>query len=621
MFFALCACMGVNRNAMAQCSTTITSFPYNEGFESTDGGWQASSNIHWQWGSPVGKAVIPGAGGGSKCWIAGGLSGSFYSSGSSELVSPCFTFSTLVNPQLSFKIFWETERDYDGVTLLYSTDNAGSWITLGTANSDDPCAGIENWFNNSSVNFVGNKPGWSGNVQSGGGSCRSGQGSGQWLTAKHNLSALSGAGNVIFKFVFGAGTICNAYDGLAIDDINISESATQSAAFGFTCGANSTAQFTNTAAPCQVAWSWNFGDPGSGAANFSTLENPSHIYSTAGTFSVSLTVTYGSGAQATASPANISIPNVSTTVTNVSCSGAQDGAIAASVTPPGAYSYSWNTTPVRATPTINSLAGNNTYTLTVTSPTACSVTVPVSISSPSAISISPVVVDAKCGNNNGSITANATGGTAPYFYTWSNASATPMINQLSAGTYSVSVTDANSCPAASANNLIVNAITKDLSPYLGGDTTICPGQTLMLRPGSFSTYTWQDNSTAASFSVTKSGTYSVVVTDADGCTGAASVKVTVDCRGIYFPAAFTPDADGLNATFGPLGDLAALKNFSIVVYNRYAQIIYTSSDPYEGWNGRFKGKDMDIGTYIWTATYTLRGQKPLFKKGTVVIIR
>ncbi|MBC7534769.1 MAG: gliding motility-associated C-terminal domain-containing protein, partial [Ferruginibacter sp.] len=542
-------------------------------------------------------------------------------SGSSELVSPCFNFSSLAYPQISFKVFWESELKFDGVTLQYSTNNAASWNTLGTANSNDACLGIENWFNYLPVNFIGGQPGWSGNVQAGGGSCLSGQGSGQWLTARHNLSGLAGEPNVIFKFIFGAGIICNGYDGFAIDDIYIGETAANTGDFTYTCGAGNTTQFTNSGLPCQLAWAWNFGDPGSGINNSSVSENPTHTFSAPGTYPVSLTIDYSSGPRAIVPPKNITILDVTTAITNIKCNGEQNGAITVNVNPPGIYSYSWNTTPVQTTATISNLVANIPYTISITSTNACSVSVPVTLTEPAPVGINPVFSPAKCGNNNGTIAANATGGTAPYVYNWSNGFSTAVISNLPAGMYDVSVVDSRGCTAPGVNNIEIRAVVNNLNPFLGKDTTICPGQSLLLNPGSFASYTWQDNSVSSTYAVTKTGEYTVAVMDTDGCSGSASITVTVDCKGIYFPAAFTPNADALNATFGAIGDLASLKNFSIVIYNRYAQVIFISSDPYKKWDGTYKGSASDMGNYVWLATYTVRGQKPSFKKGTVLVIR
>ena len=81
---------------MAQCTGGINSFPYNEGFETSTGSWvSGGAGNDWAWGTPS-KPVISSAGGGSKCWVIGGLTGSSYTNAeASWLQSPCFDFSSL----------------------------------------------------------------------------------------------------------------------------------------------------------------------------------------------------------------------------------------------------------------------------------------------------------------------------------------------------------------------------------------------------------------------------------------------------------------------------------------------------------------------------------------------
>ena len=69
----------LQQKMIAQCTTTINSFPYNEDFEAGDGNWVRSSSTHWEWGQIISKPVITAAGGGTKCWLVGGFSGSTYS--------------------------------------------------------------------------------------------------------------------------------------------------------------------------------------------------------------------------------------------------------------------------------------------------------------------------------------------------------------------------------------------------------------------------------------------------------------------------------------------------------------------------------------------------------------
>ena len=88
---------------------------------------------------------------------------------------------------------------------------------------------------------------------------------------------------------------------------------------------------------------WNFADASSGAANTSTLQNPTHTFSAAGTYNVSLTISGGPcNAPATITHA-IDVLNITTTVQNVSCFGGNDGGITTAITGGnGTYVYNWS---------------------------------------------------------------------------------------------------------------------------------------------------------------------------------------------------------------------------------------------------------------------------------------
>ncbi|MEO6488901.1 MAG: gliding motility-associated C-terminal domain-containing protein [Ferruginibacter sp.] len=604
------------QTALSQCTTPISTFPYNEGFESTDGNWVPSSNIHWEWGQINSKPVITAAGAGSKCWIAGGLTGSSYNSGSSYLQSPCFDLSSLSIPQISFKVFWETERKYDGASIEYSTNGGSSWSVLGSINSNSNCSG-QNWFNYAPVNFLGG-PGWSGNIQPTSGSCQGTGGSAGWLTAKHTLSSIAGSNAVIFRFVFAAGTTCNNFDGFAIDDVNIGETPASGADFTYSCSGNNAVTFMSTSAPCKTSVSWDFDDTGSGANNISALDDPSHIFSAAGTYTVTLTTNFTSGPSIVVAK-DITVVSVSALIDSIDCNGSNAGSVTVSVNPAGSYSYTWNTNPVAVTPVISNLSAG-TYTVIISGTNTCNTSLPVVVTEPAVLDIRPTVTDARCGFNNGSITTIISGGTPPYDYAWSNMAVTPSITSLAPGNYSLLLTDNKGCTAA-ANNLQVNNVVNNVSVILGADKFICPGQVVVLDPGIFSSYKWQDNSINRTFSVTQTGIYSVTVTDAGGCTGYGSIKVTVDCPEVYFPSAFTPDGNTTNDGFGALGSLSTINNYKLDIYGRWGEIVFNTNDPFKKWDGTYKGKLVSTQSFVWIATYSLGSYLPETRRGTVLLIR
>jgi len=181
----------------------------------------------------------------------------------------------------------------------------------------------------------------------------------------------------------------------------------------------------------------------------------------------------------------------------------------------------------------------------------------------------------------------------------------------------------NNCMSQFSN--VVNA-TRSLSRpnnILGQDTILCPGESLILDPGSYSKYLWQDNSTAETFTVNNGGTYSITVTDNDNCTFSDTLNVTtqVNCTNVYFPSAFSPNGDGINETFGALGNLRDISSYSLRVFDKYGEIIFTTTDPYKKWSGTYKGVMCNTADYVWEAKYIYKGSQKIIQKGSIVLLR
>ena len=606
----------------AQCNSPIASFPYVENFESSDGNWTTSNASFWTWGAivPGSKTVITAAASGQNCWIVGGLSGASYGSGTYALQSPCFDFSTLVNPEISFHLIWETESNYDGANLQYSTDQGLTWNSIGSTNSAANCVGV-NWYNNGNVRFLGNAAGWSGSVLPGtGGNCQVGGGSGQWLLAKHLVNMLAGSNRVIFKFNFGAGTVCNGYEGFAIDDFTIRESAPSGANFTYQCLNNNSVSFQNNSAFCQTSIQWNFGDLPSGANNSSNVENPTHQFSSPGNYTIIQTVQFANNVTSIHTE-NIAVLGVTPSIVQpLLCSNSQNGELTCTVSGGNtSVDFSWNTVPPQTTASISNLIAG-TYTVSVSAADACPASASVSLVSPMPIVVNCQLTNETCSQHNGSITSTVTGGTNAYQYLWSNNETTDFIDALTGGTYQLQVTDQNGC-VQSSGNLYIQNIQVPATINLGGDTTICPGQKLLLQPGNFAQYLWQDNSTQPTFLVEQTGTYSVRVVNAAGCTTTDAIQVLVECNGIFFPTAFTPNDDRLNDAFGPVGDIASLRNYSMHIYNRWGNLVFSTYNPYKKWDGKWNGKMQAPASFTWVANYILNGIPYNNKNGVVTTIR
>ncbi len=612
--------ISLNYFVQAQCVAPISTYPYVQDFESNNGNWiSGGTNSDWAYGTPN-KTVISNAASGTKCWIVGGLTGNNYNNGENSWIeSPCFNLSSLTNPILSFKVFWETEKKYDGASFKYSIDGGASWQILGSYISNTACLG-SNWFNTSTITVLG-ADGWSGNVQPTS-PCPNGagDGSGAWVTAKHTLVGLIGQTSVKFRFIFGAGTQCNAYDGFAVDDFTIMQAPIFNVDYYYNCLGNYAVEFNNNSTLCASSYLWNFNDPNSLADSTSTAENPTHTFSAPGIYNVKLSVTYPGNIVVTKTY-QVTIIGVNTTInTPILCNGNSSGSITATAFgASGGYNYKWNTSPIQTTPTINNLQAGS-YTIVVSGNNMCSISKTIVLTQPELLTATAIIKPNICNTLNGSILLNVSGGKMPYQFTWSNASTINPLANVVAANYNVQIKDSNAC-VFNLSNLQLKDSSKNMSIYLGKDTAFCPGNQYILDPGNFEHYVWQDNSTNPTFTVVKSGIYSVTVTDKDGCKASDAIEITVDCKDVFFPTAFTPNGDDKNKTFGALGNIFALTTYSLIVYNRNGEFIFKTTNPLEKWDGTFKSKALDVGTYVWFANYSINNQPLQIQKGTITIIR
>ena len=227
------------------------------------------------------------------------------------------------------------------------------------------------------------------------------------------------------------------------------------------------------------------------------------------------------------SPVVLSIFSLS----NVSCFGGNNGTATAiaygGVNP---YSYLWNTMPTQTTQTAIGLSSGN-YIVTVLDSSGCSMMVPVNITEPAPISSTINSVNANCyGSSTGTVAAAATGGSPPYSYLWSNGQTIYSATNLAAGNYSVLITDQNGCSHVDAATIsqptllsaaITNVQNVSCNKKLDGSATAnATGGT------SSYTYQWSNGQTTSTATALGSGYYSVIITDANGCSAMAAVSIT-----------------------------------------------------------------------------------------------
>jgi len=152
----------------------------------------------------------------------------------------------------------------------------------------------------------------------------------------------------------------------------------------------------------------------------------------------------------------------------------------------------------------------------------------ITVTGPPVLTASVSGTGTTCGSCNGSATASVSGGTAPYTYAWSNGATTASITGLCNGTYSVTVTDNNG--STSADSLIISGSAMTGYAYISGTTVPCAADssttlTAFMISGTAGTYLWNTGETTQSITVTSNGTYSVTITDTNGCSDADTFSV------------------------------------------------------------------------------------------------
>lgn len=248
----------------------------------------------------------------------------------------------------------------------------------------------------------------------------------------------------------------------------------------------------------------------------------------AGTYIVTVTDAENCTSTASATVTQPAALAANATATAETSNGANDGTATAAPTggTPG-YSYQWSNS--ETTPTITNLAPGS-YTVTVTDANNCSTVQTVTVNSFNcSITANVSATNISCnGANDGSATVAVEGAAPPIAYIWSNGDTTATITDLSPGTYTVSIVDANDCPASLSVSIIeppalsANATATAETASNANDGTASALPTGGTEPYS---YEWSNGDTTAVITGLAPGSYSVSVTDANGCTVSQTVIV------------------------------------------------------------------------------------------------
>jgi gliding motility-associated-like protein len=320
-------------------------------------------------------------------------------------------------------------------------------------------------------------------------------------------------------------------------------------------------------------------------------------------------------------PAALQVTIVSTTDTKCfgNCNGIVQYQIVGGISP---YTYTLNpqniTGPANAAGAISSLCAGN-YSLVVKDLNQCLSTVPFTINQPAELSVTPIVDMPTCtGMTDGSVELLISGGTGQFeFYV------TPQgldVTQVNPSTYSISnlgeivlsfeLIDENQCVVLDTleifpliiSDMVLSTFSSPETCWNEGDGTATIGVQGGHLPIS---YLWDDpnsQTTATATGLASNFDYTVIVTDAIGCTFKDTVHVepTVGC--FFITNAITPNGDGYNDVW-VLGGLEYFPDCVVNIYNVWGQNVFSSNGYLTPWNGLFKGELLPVADYYYVIEY------------------
>lgn len=313
----------------------------------------------------------------------------------------------------------------------------------------------------------------------------------------------------------------------------------------------------------------------------------------AGIYTVTVTDFNGCSVTSTAAITEPSQILLSASSTSLKCSGDASGsAMCTANGGTGTYSYSWAPSGGTASEAFNLSAG--TYTVTVTDMNACTATASTTVSQPALLSLSTAVTPSSCGGNNGTASVSVSGGTAGYAYLWSPTGGTSALEtSLGAGTYNVTVTDANGC-SQTATAIVPNS--SGLSATISAQSNVsCFGgsngsATVDVSGGTLPySYAWSPSGgSGATATGLSPGVYSVTVLDGSGCSTLQQVTIG------------EPTAISLNLSSGPVSCFGG-SNGTAAVSASGGTSGYTYSWSPSGGTGQ-TAVNLAAGTYTVTVT-------------------
>lgn len=384
-----------------------------------------------------------------------------------------------------------------------------------------------------------------------------------------------------------------------------------------TCGnSNGTATATYSGGTGAYTYAWS--PSGGNSATESNL--------IAGNYTVTITDANGCSVTGSVTVTNTGGPTLSVqSSTDVSCFGGTNGTAMINATGIGPFTYSWS--PSGGTSATANGLGAGSYTCTVTDINGCISSQSVTITQPAtALQVTGTSTPEACGNANGIATVTASGGTGPYTYHWTNNNATTAsITNMTAGSYTCAVTDANGCVQVAT---VVVGGSGSATANAGTSVTILQGDSTTLNGSGSGTFNWSPstglsctNCQNPTASPTVTTIYTLTVTDSLGCSATDTVTVFVDitCGDVFVPNAFSPNGDNQNDILYVRGNCIQYLQFE--VYNRWGEKVFYTTNPAIGWDGNWRDKPCEAAVFSYVLRATLLDGTEVEQQGSIHLVK
>ncbi|TVR86999.1 MAG: hypothetical protein EA411_09080, partial [Saprospirales bacterium] len=323
---------------------------------------------------------------------------------------------------------------------------------------------------------------------------------------------------------------------------------------------------------------------------------------------------------------------------DISCAGASDGSLRALVEegiPP--YQLVWED---GSTGYDRDQLSEGKYSLTVTDDNDCTAADSIHLSAPDSLRMELLVTHPDCfDDQTGGIEITVVGGVPPYEYrinsgSYQEQSAFP---GLGPGVFELSLRDANGCVQ---NDIVIIQSPEELEVSLGEDREVVPGDSVLLELitnvpyDSLSQIDWKglqdpdcEDCPIVYDRPVVSTTYSVTITDKDGCMATDEMTVTVDQdRNIYIPNAFSPNGDGVNDFFRPYFSSGAERVKRFEIFDRWGNKVFSRLDvqsdhPTLSWDGTHNGQPMNPDVFVFVLQVEYRDGYTTTLSGNFLLLR